>query len=141
MSLRHRVEERVRWSDVDASGIIRWSTYPRFVELAETELFRAAGFPYDTIWDRLDIWLPRVQVHFDYRKPARLDEQLDIDIWLGRIGGRSLRLEFAILKPGGELAAEGHVVIVAVDRKTGESTDVPKALAQALQPYAPGEKS
>jgi acyl-CoA thioester hydrolase len=141
MSLRHRVQERVRWSDVDASGIIRWTSYPRFVELAETELFRAAGFPYATVWDQLGIWLPRVQVHFDYRSPARLDEQLDIDIWLGRIGGRSLRLEFAIFKPGGELAAEGHVVMVAVARKAGKSTDVPKALAQALRPYAPGEKS
>jgi len=141
MSLWHRVQERVRWSDVDASGIIRWSTYPRFVELAETELFRAAGFPYATVWDRLDIWLPRVQVHFDYRSPARLDEQLDIDIWLGRVGGRSLRLEFAIHKPGGELAAEGHVVMVSVDRRTGQSTDVPKALAEALQPYSPGGKS
>ena len=54
-----RVQERVRWSDVDASGIILWSAYTRFVELAETELFRAAGFPYATLWDRLDIWLPR----------------------------------------------------------------------------------
>ena len=32
-----RVQERVRWSDVDASGIILWSAYTRLVELAETE--------------------------------------------------------------------------------------------------------
>ncbi|HWQ39892.1 MAG TPA: thioesterase family protein [Burkholderiales bacterium] len=131
---RYRVCEYVRWSDVDASGIIRWSTYPRFVELAETELFRAVGFPYATVWDRLDIWLPRVQLHLDYRQPARLDELLAVEIWVGRIGRSSIRLDFSMQKPDGPLA-DGYLVMVAVDRKTGRSIDVPTPLAQALAPF------
>jgi len=132
---RHHVQEYVRWSDVDASGVIRWDTYARFVEMAETELFRAAGFPYATLWDRLDIWLPRVQFHFDYRSPARLDELLDIEMWVGHIGRSSIRLEFAVKKPGGELAAEGYLVIVSIDRKNARSVDVPKPLLDALEKY------
>src|SRR6202158_4962270 len=93
---RHRVQEYVRWSDVDASGIIRWSAYTRFLELAETELFRALGYPYATLWDRVAIWLPRVQVHFDYRNPVRLDDLVDIEIWIGRIGRSSIRFEFLL---------------------------------------------
>ena len=135
--MRHRVQEYVRWSDVDVSGIIRWGTYVRFVEMAETELFRAAGFPYATLWDRLDIWLPRVQFHLDYRNPARLDELLDIEIWVGKIGRSSLRLEFSVSKPDGDLAAEGHLVIVSIDRKNAKSVDVPKALRDALAPSPP----
>jgi acyl-CoA thioester hydrolase len=131
---RHRVQEHVRWSDVDVSGIIRWDAYVRFVEMAETELFRAAGFPYATLWDRLDIWLPRVQFHIDYRNPVRLDELLDIEIWVGRIGRSSIRLEFAVKKPGGDLAAEGYLVIVSIDRKNAKSVEVPKALLEALTP-------
>ena len=132
---RHRVQECVRWSDVDVSGIIRWGTYVRLIEMAETELFRAAGFPYATLWDRLDIWLPRVQFHLDYRNPARLDELLDIEIWVGPIGRSSIRLLFAVKKPGGDLAAEGYLVIVSIDRKTAKAVDVPKALLHALAPY------
>ena len=133
---RHRVQEYVRWSDVDVSGIIRWDVYVRFVEMAETELFRAAGFPYATLWDRLDIWLPRVQFHIDYRNPARLDELLEIEIWVGRIGRSSIRLEFAARKPGGDLAAEGYLVIVSIDRKNAKSVEVPKALLEALAPFS-----
>ncbi len=48
---RHTTSEYVRWSDVDASSIIRWSAYTRFVELAETEFFRTIGFPYATLWN------------------------------------------------------------------------------------------
>ena len=132
---RHRVQEYVRWSDVDVSGIIRWGTYVRFVEMAETELFRAAGFPYSTLWDRLDIWLPRVQFHLDYRNPARLDELLDIEIWVGRIGRSSIRLEFEVKKSGGDVAAEGYLVIVSIDRKNAKPVDVPKLLFDALAQY------
>ena len=135
-NVRHfKVQERVRWSDVDASGIILWSAYTRFVELAETELFRAANFPYATLWDRLDIWLPRVQFHLDYRNPARLDDLLDTEIRVARIGRSSIRFEFAVSKAGAEIVAEGYLVIVAIGRADGRSVEVPKPLAQALAPY------
>jgi YbgC/YbaW family acyl-CoA thioester hydrolase len=134
-SRRHGVQERVRWSDVDASGIILWSAYTRFVERAETELFRAAGFPYATLWDRLDIWLPRVQFHLDYRSPARLDDLLDTEIWVARIGRSSIRFEFAVSKAGAEVVAEGYLVIVAISRADGRSVEVPGPLADALAPY------
>jgi acyl-CoA thioester hydrolase len=132
---RHRVQERVRWSDVDVSGIIFWGAYVRFVELGETEFFRALGFPYATLWDQLDIWLPRVQVHFDYRSPARLDELLDIEVWVGRIGRSSIRLEFVMRKPDGELAAEAHLVMVAISRQDSQPVEVPQRLLEALAPY------
>lgn len=131
----HRVQEHVRWSDVDASSIIRWSAYTRFVELAETELFRAVGFPYATVWDHLGVWLPRVQFHLDCRNPARLDELLDVEIWVSRIGRSSIRFEFAMTKPGGQLAAEGCLVIVAISRADAKPVEVPGPLVEALTPY------
>ena len=133
----HEVKERVRWSDVDASGIIRWSAYTRLVELAETELFRSIGFPYATLWDQLDIWLPRVQFHIDCRSPVRLDDLVDVEIGVERIGSSSIRFAFAVKKvEGGALAAEGYLVVVAIDRQEGKSVAVPAALATALEPYS-----
>ena len=125
----------MRWSDVDASSIIRWSAYTRFVELAETELFRAIGFPYAILWDQLDIWLPRVQFHLDCRNPVRLDELLDVEIWAAQIGRSSIRFELEMKDPAGRLAAQAHLVIVAIGRKDGKSVDVPKPLKEALSPY------
>jgi len=138
---RHEVQDRVRWSDVDASGIILWSAYTRLVESAETELFRAAGFPYATLWDQLEVWLPRVQFHIDYRSPARLDDLLDTSIWVGRIGRSSIRFEFAMNKVQAETVAEGYLVIVAISRKDGRPVEVPDLLAEALAPYRADAKS
>jgi acyl-CoA thioester hydrolase len=132
---RHRVQERVRWSDVDVTGIICWSAYARFVEMAETEFFRALGFPYATLWDQLDIWLPRVQAHFEYRNPVRLDDLLEIEVWVGQVGRSSIRLEFLMRKPAGQVAAEAHLVIIAIGRKDSRPVHVPPALLEVLAPY------
>jgi acyl-CoA thioesterase FadM len=35
----------------------------RFFEIAETELFRSAGLSYGEVFDRFDVWLPRLHLH------------------------------------------------------------------------------
>jgi acyl-CoA thioesterase FadM len=79
MHKRFTIEEHVRWSDIDRAGIIYYGQFMRFFEIAETELFRAVGLPYAEVFDRLDIWLPRVQIHFDFRR-ARLREPFNIQV-------------------------------------------------------------
>ena len=129
------MREHVRWSDVDVSGWIRWDAYTRFVELAETELFRASGFPYATLWQSLDIWLPRVQFHLDLRTPARMDEELETRIGVGRIGRSSIGLNFTVHAPNDELRAEGSLTIVALSRADSKPIPVPERLVRALDSY------
>ena len=132
---RHRLQEYVRWSDVDISGIICFAAYARIIETAEMELFRAVGFPYATIWDDLDIWLPRVQLRYDFRSPALLDELLDVEVWVGRLGRSSLRLEFRVFRPNGQVAAEAYLVAVAIDREVQRPVPIPDRLRAVLAPY------
>jgi acyl-CoA thioester hydrolase len=138
---RFRISEFVRWSDIDLAGIICYGAYVRFFEIAETELFRAVGFPYSDLFERFDFWLPRAQLHFEFRNPARLDERLDVEIWVAHLGRSSLRLQFEVLKSGPEprqLTAEGHAVLVAVDRRHLRPLPLPPALTAALARYRPG---
>src|SRR5207247_6314136 len=90
------IEERVRWGDVDAAGIIFYGSYIRFFEIAETELFRAVGLPYGVVFDELNIWLPRVHLECDFHRAAQLDDLLEVSVWVGKIGTTSLRLNFEV---------------------------------------------
>jgi acyl-CoA thioester hydrolase len=130
------VTERVRWSDIDRAGIIYYGQFLRFFEIAETELFRAVGLPYAVVFDRLDIWLPRVQIHFDFRKPLVLDDLIDISTYVARLGNKSLTLRFEVTRQGEtDLVAEGHVVLACVSRSTFKSVFVPGEVIEALRPY------
>jgi YbgC/YbaW family acyl-CoA thioester hydrolase len=134
--LKYTIEERVRWGDVDAARIIFYGAYIRFFEFAETELFRAVGLPYSVVFDELDIWLPRVHLECDFRRAAQLDDLLEVSVFVGRIGTKSLRLNFEVRRKGeDELIALAHFVLVAVRRNTFETVSVPDELRQHLAPY------
>jgi YbgC/YbaW family acyl-CoA thioester hydrolase len=133
---KYRIEERVRWGDVDAARIIFYGAYIRFFEIAETELFRAVGLPYGVMFDELDIWLPRAHLECDFRRAARLDDLLEVSAYVGRVGAKSLRLDFEVRRNGeDDLVAEAHFVLVAVRRTTFESVPVPEELKRRLAPY------
>ncbi len=136
MKKRFTIEEHVRWSDTDRAGIIYYGQFLRFFEIAETELFRSVGLPYSGVFDRFDIWLPRVQIHFDFRKPLLLDDLIEVSAYVGRFGNKSLKLNFEVNKKGEtDLVAEGHVVLACVSRSTFESVSVPAGIVEALRHY------
>jgi acyl-CoA thioester hydrolase len=132
---RFRVGEFVRWSDVDLAGIICYGAYVRLFEIAETELFRAVGYPFSELFERFDFWLPRAQLHFEFRRPALLDDHLDLEMWVSKVGTSSLRLQFEARKADRELTAEGHAVLVAVARRDLRPIPLPPPFVAALAPY------
>ena len=137
---KFRIDERVRWGDVDAARIIFYGAYIRFFEIAETELFRAAGLSYGKMFDDLDVWLPRAHLECDFRRAAQLDDLLEVAVCVGRVGTKSLRLNFEVRRKGeADLVAEAHFVLVAVKRHTFESVPLPEELRRRLAPYTQPE--
>jgi acyl-CoA thioester hydrolase len=133
---KFRIEERVRWGDVDAARIIFYGAYIRFFEIAETELFRAVGLSYGRMFDELDVWLPRAHLECDFRRAAQLDDLLEVSVFVGRVGTKSLRLNFEVRRNGeDEIVADAHFVLVAVRRNTFESVPLPDELTRRLAPY------
>jgi len=132
----YTIEEYVRWSDVDFAGIICYGAYLRFFEIAETELFRAAGLAFHDVFDRYDVWFPRAVIHSEFYRPARLDDRLRVAAYVGRVGTKSLTLNFDVLRddpPG--LGASGYQVLVCVERAGLTPRPLPPKMVDALAPY------
>ena len=136
MHQKYTIEERVRWGDVDAASIIFYGAYIRFFEFAETELFRAVGLPYSVMFDELDVWLPRVHLECDFHHAAQLDDLLEVSVFVGRFGNKSMRLDFEVRRKGDTLViADAHFVLVAVRRDTFETVPIPAELRERLAPF------
>lgn len=136
---KYTIEERVRWGDVDAARIIFYGAYIRFFEFAETELFRAVGLPYSVMFDELDVWLPRVHLECDFHHAAQLDDLLEVSVYVGRFGNKSMRLDFEVRRKGQELLiARAHFVLASVKRDTFETVPIPAELKVRLAPYTKG---
>jgi|TARA_B110000263_G_C15088167_1_gene409558 acyl-CoA thioester hydrolase len=130
------VDERVRWSAVDKAGIIFYGAYVGFFEIAEMELFRAAGIPYSEVFDRFGIWLPRVHLESSFHYPSRLDDELRVAAYFTHFGTSSVKINFDVLHKGAhQLAVTGHEVLVCTTRDSIESRPLPEALLDAMRPY------
>jgi acyl-CoA thioester hydrolase len=133
---KYYITERVRWGDVDAARIIFYGAYIRFFEFAETELFRAVGLSYGEMFDNFDIWLPRAHLECDFRHVAKLDDLLEVAVFVGHVGTKSMRLNFEVRRKGEEmLIAEAHFVLVAVRRTDFKTVPIPDNLKELLAPY------
>jgi YbgC/YbaW family acyl-CoA thioester hydrolase len=133
---KYTIEDRVRWGDVDAAGIIFYGAYIRFFEIAETELFRSVGLPYSVMFEELDVWLPRVHLECDFNYVARLDDLLEVSVYVGRFGNKSMRLDFEVRRKGDEAPiARAHFVLASVRRDTFETVPIPAELRNRMAPY------
>lgn len=130
-----RTSERVRWADVDLVGIMRFSAVTRFVEHGEQELMRAAGLPYRDIFDAPDVWLPRRHLSIDYLAPARIDDLLDLEVYLSRLGTTSATFNVDLYGETGRLVAGAAMTVVCVGTNDFRKQPLPEALRQALEPF------
>jgi YbgC/YbaW family acyl-CoA thioester hydrolase len=130
--MRFSIDEPVRWSDVDAAGVVYFGAFVRFFEIAEEELFREAGVAYGVVFDRFDCWLPRVKYACEFRAPARLGDVLRVSAWVRHIGAKSITIEFAVDQKTGGRVADCEIVLVCVGRSTWKGKPIPEGLRAAL---------
>ena len=135
--MKFSVSEYVRWEDIDAAGIINYQAYLRFFGLAEVELFRSCGLSFRTLFDDLNVWLPRVHVECDFFHPVTLDELLVVDAYFGHIGTSSIHLHFEVRRKSdpATIVATGKYVLVSVMRGEFKPTPVPQQIRDRLAPY------
>jgi acyl-CoA thioesterase FadM len=80
--------------------------------------------------------LPRVHLECDFHHAAQLDDLLEVSVYVGRFGNKSMRLNFEVRRKGeAEIIADAHFVLAAVRRDTFETVTIPPQLHTRLAPY------
>lgn len=129
------IHEHVRWGDVDYAGIIRYDAYTRFMELAESELFRSIGIPYREFVEKFDFTIPRRAMHIDFESPPTLDERIETVTYISHVGTTSLTLNFDFFGDHGLVRATGHLVVVCLPKGQAKAAPWPADFLARLEPY------
>jgi len=127
---------RVSWVDTDAAKVVHFSNFFRFFERAEEDFYRSLGFNFDQIVAKYNIWLPRIEAFCQYKKPAKFDDCLEIELVIGEMREKSIKYLFEVRnKNTAETLAKGHLVVVAASKETGKATRIPEELKKKLEPF------
>lgn len=107
-------KEKVRFQHVDYAGIV---FYPRFLEmlnnLVEDFYEEALELPFKNIHKTGGI--PTVDLKVQFKKAARLGDELTKYLWIKNLGGSSMLCGFKFEHEDGSVCLEGEVTLVKVD--------------------------
>jgi acyl-CoA thioester hydrolase len=126
---------RVTWADTDAAQVVHYSNYFRFFEKAEEEFYRHLGFTFTDTAKR-GLWFPRVESFCQYKKPARFNDLLEVELTVDELKEKSVKYTFRVTnKETTDLLANGYVILVAADTQTAKATQIPRNIVEKLKPF------
>jgi acyl-CoA thioester hydrolase len=126
---------RVYWEDTDGGGIVYYANYLRFLERARTEWLRSLGFSQSALAADPGIVFTVVSLSIDYRRPAKLDDELLITCDPEVEGAATVRFAQRIYRGSGEpvadrLLVDASVRVACVDARTLRPKRLPEFLAK-----------
>jgi acyl-CoA thioester hydrolase len=132
---RHHQAVRVYYEDTDFSGIVYHASYLRFMERGRTNYLRLIGADHRVLFEQAEKEAPGFafvvrHMSIDFRKPAFMDDVLDIVTTPEEVKGASVTLNQKVMR-GEELIVEAHVQVAFVSG--GRAKPIPKPLRTAMQ--------
>jgi len=138
VACKFKLTRRVEFSETDTAGIMHFSNFFRYMEVAEHAFFRSLGTSIHAAGNSLG-W-PRVHVECDFKHPLRFEDVVEISLFVRQKKKKSLVYTFVFRKlneqPVREVA-RGMVAVACVkrDKSSGKMTGIPipKALADKIE--------
>ena len=107
---------QVYWEDTDAGGVVYHSQYLNFMERARTEFLRSLGLVQIKLRDDLGILFVVRDIQIRFKKPAKFDDELNVNTQLLKVGRSLLEFEQNIYRGDEHLiAAKVDVVCIGAD--------------------------
>ncbi|SHF35507.1 acyl-CoA thioester hydrolase [Caldanaerobius fijiensis DSM 17918] len=110
----HTTKVRVRYAETDQMGVAYNVNYFIWFEVGRTEYMRDINIPYSLL-EKKGIFMPVVENHCRYIKPALYDQLLTINTKITELRAASIKFQYEILD-GEELLAEGYVKLAFTDK-------------------------
>lgn len=133
------ISVRVYYEDTDAGGVVYYANYLKYLERCRTEWLRRIGVDQSALLHDPGIAFVVRSVNVEYLKPARLDDELVVELDVDRIGRAQIHFRQRIRRanpaaPGGwDDLITGAIQIVCVNSAQMKIASLPPALRSRLE--------
>ncbi len=143
MPYEFKAVRRVEFSETDMVGIVHFSNFFRYMEVAEHGFYRSLGF--SVVMNQFDppVGFPRVNAQCDYRQPLRFEDEVEIHLLVAQKKPRVLTYQFRFRKVTGGASIEvarGSLTVVCVTRQEDgrmAATTIPEPFAAQVEVAPP----
>jgi len=124
---------KVYYEDTDAGGVVYYANYLNFLERARTESITNIGLSNKKIKEDFKASIIVKSCNIEYKKPAKLEDELSIRSFVKDITKTSFSMMQIITKKD-ELIAEAVVHLVFVN-SVGKPIKMPEIIYENFKPY------
>lgn len=126
----YRMPVELRWRDLDAFNHVNNSNFLTYLEEARIRWFAS----WDGEWVTEETAPLLAAVQLNYRQPIPYPADVAVELFTERLGTSSVTIGHRIVSDdGATLYADGHVVMVWIDRASGRPTPLPDVVRAACQ--------
>ncbi len=148
--VRVHIPIHLRWGDLDALGHVNNTSMLKLLEEARLRAFwlpehggeaaPTAVFDMSVLEGGGERATLVARQEIEYLRPVPYGHRpLDVQMWIGKIGGSSLEICYEVFSPAGDeaqiLYARSSAVVVLVDTATGRPTRLTEAERAAWMPF------
>ena len=127
----HKV--KVYYEDTDAGGVVYYANYLNFLERARTEAINSLGLSNKKIKEDFNALIIVRSCNIQYKKSARLEDELSIRSFVKDITKTSFSM-MQIITRNDEIITEALVNLVFINN-LGKPTKIPDLIYKNFKPY------
>ena len=124
---------KVYYEDTDAGGVVYYANYLKYLERARTEALSTIGLSNLQIKDKFGSQIIVKSCNIEYKKSAKLEDELKIRSFIKSITKTSFYMN-QIITNGETIIVEAQVHLVFVNEK-GKPVKVPDIIFDNFKPY------
>jgi len=122
---------KIYYEDTDAGSVVYYANYLKFFERARTEAIAEIGLSNKILLDEDEIFIIVKSCKVEYKKPAKLEDELEIKSSIISISSTSFKMNQKAFR-GQELLTDCEIHLVIVD-KNGKPTKIPDKLNEKIK--------
>ena len=124
---------KVYYEDTDSGGVVYYANYLKFLERARTEALCSIGYSNKKIKNQFQSLIIVKSCNIEYRKPARLEEELLVRSFVKSITKTSFFMN-QIITNAKDKIVEAQVHLVFINNK-GKPIKIPDEIYLKFKPY------
>ena len=139
MISEYSLKRRVEFAETDAAGIVHFSNYFRYMEMAEHAMWRSAGLSIHA--DDTQFGWPRVSASFEYHKPLAFEDEFEVHLRVTKKTKKTISYTATVTR-GDDTIAVGQLTVACVRMVPGEAmkaVPLPPEIDRLIQIAPAGE--
>lgn len=132
-----RWTHRVEFGETDMAGIVHFTNYFRYMEMAEHAFLRSIGLSVHADRDGTVVSWPRLRAECSFKAPLTFDDEVEVHLAVREKTHRTITYDFRLVGSANRLVATGSTTTICVsiegDKRRMSAIPIPEWIHERIE--------